>query len=208
MARFLGALVPVLVGLILAAGAAETPTPSPSPNPTVSLDTVRKSLDPLTSEQQQKVWQGLHLQSPNASNSNYVHLDDLKKALELLPTDQQQRVLQNLHKWQSLSQEERDELRERQRLRKQKQEESVQEAYQQSHLHLNEKQKAQFRDLYIEQRRKLEEQLAKDLQEKRQAGINAIVDQLRKEFAAASSPTPSPSPNPHSTPTTPVAGTR
>jgi gas vesicle protein len=208
MARFLGALVSVLVGLILAADAAETPTPSPSPNPTVSLDTVRKSLDPLTTEQQQKVLQGLHLQSPNASNANYVRLDDLKKALELLPADQQQRVLANLHKWQSLSQEERDDLRERQRLRKQKQEESIQEAYQQSHLHLNEKQKAQFRDIYIEQRRKLEEQLAKDIQEKRQAGINTIIEQLRKEFAAVSSPSPSPSSNPHTTPNTPVATQR
>jgi hypothetical protein len=68
-------------------------------------------------------------------------------------------------------------------VRQQKEEESVTEAYQKSGLRLNEDGREVFRKLYLQERRKLEEQLAKETQEKRQKGDAAIVEKLKKEFA-------------------------
>ena len=57
------------------------------------------------------------------------------------------------------------------------------EAYQKSGLRLNEDGRELFRKLYLQERRKLEEQIAKETQEKRQKGDAAIVEKLKKEFA-------------------------
>jgi hypothetical protein len=48
-----------------------------------------------------------------------------------------------------------------------------------------------FRRRYLQERRRLEEQLVREIQEKRQIGNAAIIDSLKKEFAVgkASAPT-------------------
>jgi phage regulator Rha-like protein len=74
-----------------------------------------------------------------------------------------------------------------------KQEEAVTEAYQKSGLHLTETQRVQFRKRYVEERKKLEEELAKESQERRTAANTTIIEQLKKEF---STPKQSPSPTP------------
>jgi hypothetical protein len=106
----------------------------------------------------------------------------LRKAFEQLSTEQQERILQNLHRWQDLSQDEKEVLRQRERVQRQKLETSITEAYQKSGLQLNDEQRAQFRKRYLQERRRLEEQLVHDLQEKRQVGNAAIIETLRKEF--------------------------
>jgi hypothetical protein len=126
-------------------------------------------------------------QTPTATVQPFasVKLDDLRRSIEQLTPEQQQKVLQNLHRWLALSPDERDVLRQRQRVRQQKEEESVTEAYQKSGLHLNEEGREQFRKLYLQERRKLEEQLAKETQEKRQKGDLAIVEKLKKELVGS-----------------------
>ena len=101
-------------------------------------------------------------------------------------------MLQNLHRWQALSPEERDYIRRQEQVRHIKQEEAVTEAYQKSGLHLTEAQRIQFRKRYVEERRKLEEEVAKESQQRRTAGNTTIVEQLKKEF---STPKPSPTPS-------------
>ena len=61
---------------------------------------------------------------------------------------------------------------------------AINEAYQKSGLQLNEEQRALFRKRYLQERRHLEEQLVHEIQEKRQAGITAIIDLLKKEFSS------------------------
>jgi hypothetical protein len=146
MARFFGALILIIAGAF--SGYGQTPTATTQPSASAKLDDLRRSIEQLTPEQQQK-------------------------------------VLQNLHRWLALSPDERDVLRQRQRVRQQKEEESVTEAYQKSGLRLNEEGREQFRKLYLQERRKLEEQLAKETQEKRQKGDSAIVEKLKKEFAGS-----------------------
>jgi hypothetical protein len=156
MARFFGALI-----LALVAGGALADTPTPQPSATTQ---------------------------PASS----ARIEEIRKSIEQLPPEQQEKVLKNLHRWQSLSPEERDYLRQQERVRIQKQEESVTEAYQKSGLHLTEAQRIQFRKRYVEERRKLEEELAKESQERRTAGNTSIIEQLKKEF---STPKPSPTPS-------------
>jgi hypothetical protein len=121
--------------------------------------------------------------SPGSSpSSNRFEL--LRKAFDQLSPEQQERFLQNLRRWQELSADEREVLRQRERVQRQKQEASITEAYAKSGLQLNEEQRAAFRKRYLQERRRLEEQLVREIQEKRQIGNTAIIDSLKKEFSA------------------------
>jgi hypothetical protein len=111
-------------------------------------------------------------------------LEDFRRSFEQLTPEQQQRFLQNYHRWEDLTSEEREILRQRHRMREKKRDEDTAEALQKSGLHLNEDQRERFRKRYQQERRKLEEQLLKETQERRQAGNTAIIEQLRKEFSS------------------------
>src|SRR5215468_5470737 len=127
----------------------------------------------------------------SASSTSSSRFEALRKAFDQLSTEQQERVLQNLHRWQDLSTDEREVLRQRERVQKQKQEASINEAYIKSGLQLNEEQRSMFRKRYLQERRRLEEQLVREIQEKRQIGNAAIIETLKKEFTVgkASAPT-------------------
>ena len=121
---------------------------------------------------------------PTASTSTSAgRFELLRKAFDQLSTEQQERILQNFHRWQDLSQDEKEVLRQRERVQRQKLETSITEAYQKSGLQLNDEQRAQFRKRYLQERRRLEEQIVHDEQEKRQAGNSVIIEMLKKEFA-------------------------
>jgi hypothetical protein len=165
MVRFFVALI--LAGFSIAEGqgqlaASASPSPSPSsPSPAVTA-----------------MPQGTPVATTSAGR-----FDLLRKEFDQLSPEQQERMLQNLHHWQELSQDEREVLRQRERVQRQKVEASITEAYQKSGLQLNDEQRAQFRKRYLQERRRLEEQLARDVQEKRQIGNAAIIDMLKKEFS-------------------------
>ena len=129
--------------------------------------------------------------TPQPATSSRI--EEIQKSIEQLSPEQQEKVLQNLHRWQALSPEERDYIRQQEHVRKLKQEEAATEAYQKSGLHLTETQRIQFRKRYVEERKKLEEELAKESQERRTAANTTIIEQLKKEF---STPKQSPSPTP------------
>ena len=122
------------------------------------------------------------LTSPSASTSA-SRFELLRKNFEQLSAEQQERILQNFHRWQDLSQDEKEVLRQRERVQRQKQDASINEAYQKSGLQLNDEQRALFHKRYLQERRRLEEQLVHDLQEKRQIGNAAIIEMLKKEFS-------------------------
>ena len=166
MARFLWAVILLLI--IAGAGHTQAPAPAASPQP---ASTGR--LEAVHPEAAQK-----------SRSATALHPESARHSPEPQPVDQ---FMENLHRWQALSPEERDVLRQRQRLNEKKREESITEAYQKSGLHLSEEQRQQFRKRYLQERRKLEEQLVKEEQEKRLAGNAAIIESLKKEFAATPS---------------------
>jgi hypothetical protein len=156
MARFLSSLSALIFGLFVT-GHAQTPSPG-------SALTVSSS--------------------PAQQGAN--RLEEFRRSFEQLTPEQQQRFLQNYHRWEDLTPEEREILRQRQRMREKKRDEDTAEALQKSGLHLTEDQRERFRKRYQQERRKLEEQLLKETQERRQAGNTAIIEQLRKEFSSGS----------------------
>ena len=123
-----------------------------------------------------------------------ARIEEIQKTIEQLSPEQQEKVLQNIHRWQALSPEERDYIRQQEHIRKRKQEEAAAEAYQNSGLHLTEAQRIQFGKRYVEERKKLEEEVAKESQQRRTAGNNTIIEQLKKEFSTQK-PSPSPTPS-------------
>jgi hypothetical protein len=127
-------------------------------------------------------------QSTASASTSAARFEILRKAFDQLSAEQQERILQNFHRWQDLSQDEKEVLRQRERVQRQKLETSINEAYQKSGLQLNDEQRAQFRKRYLLERRRLEEQLVHDEQEKRQAGNTAIIEMLKKEFANQKTP--------------------
>jgi hypothetical protein len=122
-------------------------------------------------------------QSTTSPSTSAGRFEVLRKAFEQLSAEQQERILQNFHRWQDLSQDEKEVLRQRERVQRQKLETSVNEAYQKSGLQLNDEQRAQFRKRYLQERRRLEEQIVHDEQEKRQVGNSGIIELLKKEFS-------------------------
>jgi hypothetical protein len=163
MAGFFAALI--LLGFTVTAAQSQVASASPS-----------SSAAPIASS------------TPSTSSARF---ELLRKAFDQLSPEQQERILQNLRRWQDLSTDEREVLRQRERVQKQKQEASINEAYVKSGLQLNEEQRSMFRRRYLQERRRLEEQLVREIQEKRQIGNSAIIDSLKKEFTVgkASAPT-------------------
>ena len=163
MAGFFAALI--LLGFTVTAAQSQVASASPS-----------SSATPVASS------------TPSTSSARF---ELLRKAFDQLSPEQQERILQNLRRWQDLSTDEREVLRQRERVQKQKQEASINEAYVKSGLQLNEEQRSMFRRRYLQERRRLEEQLVREIQEKRQIGNAAIIDSLKKEFTLgkASAPT-------------------
>jgi uncharacterized protein YecT (DUF1311 family) len=123
-----------------------------------------------------------------SASTSVSRFELLRKNFEQLSAEQQERILQNFHRWQDLSQDEKEVLRQRERVQRQKQDASINEAYQKSGLQLNDEQRALFHKRYLQERRRLEEQLVHDTQEKRQVGNAAIIEMLKKEFSNPKSP--------------------
>jgi flagellar biosynthesis GTPase FlhF len=155
MVRFFVALI--LTGFAIAESQAQVATASSSTSPTPQVSV--------------------------ANTASAGRFDQLRKQFDQLSAEQQERILQNMHRWQELSQDEREVLRQRERVQRQKLEASINEAYQKSGLQLNDEQRAQFHKRYLQERRHLEEQLAHEIEEKRQVGNAAIIEMLKKEFS-------------------------
>ena len=155
MVRLFVALI--LIRFAIAESQAQVATPSPSTSPTP--------------------------QASVSSSTSASRFDQLRKQFDQLSAEQQERILQNMHRWQDLSQDEREVLRQRERVQRQKLEASINEAYQKSGLQLNDEQRALFHKRYLQERRHLEEQLAHEVEDKRQVGNAAIIELLKKEFS-------------------------
>jgi hypothetical protein len=109
-------------------------------------------------------------------------MQNVRRAIEALSPEQRKRFEENFSKWANLPPEEKKSLRHRDEIRRKRMEEEIDEAVRKSGLTLNEAQKEQFAQRYAEERRKLEEELRKEMDEKRQPRLDAIVGQLAKEF--------------------------
>jgi len=120
--------------------------------------------------------------------------ENVRKALEALTPEQRKRFQENFLRWSNLSPEEKKALRDREELRKRTIEQEVDAAIQESGLQLDPERREQFARRYGEGRRQIEEQLRKELNEKRKPLVRELLNRLRAEFAS-DAPLPSPPPS-------------
>lgn len=113
---------------------------------------------------------------------------DVRKAMEALTPEQRQRFVDNFKRWANLPPEERTALAEREGLRRKKMEEEIDRAINDAGLQLDADRRLKFARRYIEQRRKLEEQLRSEMEAKRQPLLQELVEKLKAEFATPTAP--------------------
>ena len=111
-------------------------------------------------------------------------LGNVRRAFDALTPEQRQRFIENLKRWSNLSPEEKKSLADRDGLRRKKIAEEIDRAISDSGLKLDGERRSLFAKRYGEERRKVEEQLRKELEEKRRPLVEEIIARLKAEFSA------------------------
>jgi hypothetical protein len=110
-------------------------------------------------------------------------VENVYKALEALTPEQQKKFKENFIRWMNLTPDEKRLMRERDENRKRHMAEETQAAIAQSGLTLEGPQRSKFVKRYAEERRKIEEKLKKETEERRKPMVAEVINQLRTEFA-------------------------
>jgi hypothetical protein len=99
-----------------------------------------------------------------------------------LPPAAQQRFRRNAERWMRMSPEERNIMREREKIRRERIKRETQAALRDSGLHLTPQQQALFESRYMQERQKMEHTLRQQIDAKREQELSALIQQLKKEF--------------------------
>lgn len=128
----------------------------------------------------------------NGESANAPELENARRAIEALTPEQRKRFQENFLRWVNLSPEEKKLLREREEWRREMMTEEVERAIKQSGLNLDPARREAFVKRYTEERRAIEMQLRKDVEERRRPLVQALVAKLRQEFSSNPQATPTP----------------
>lgn len=109
--------------------------------------------------------------------------NSVRKAIEALTPEQRQRFQENFLRWSNLSPEEKNALADRMTFRRNKIVEDIDAALKESGLDLDGAQRERFAKRYGEERHLIEEQLRKDMDEKRRPLLREVIAKLKQEFA-------------------------
>lgn len=120
-----------------------------------------------------------------AATAASPEFENVRKALDALTPEQRKRFQENFARWSNLPPDEKAALRNREDLRRRRMLEEVESAIQETGLDLDKDRRAQFTKRYAEERRKVEEQLRRETEEKRRPLVKDIVARLKTEFATA-----------------------
>ncbi len=101
---------------------------------------------------------------------------------DMTPQDRQ-RFQQNIERWRQLPANERSDLRERERLHQERIRREAEAAMRDSGLQLENEKRQQYELRYMQERRRVEQELRRDLQDRRQRELAPLVEQLKREFA-------------------------
>jgi len=93
-----------------------------------------------------------------------------------------------------MSPEEQELLRDRELFRREKIAQEIESAINRSALHLDEDQREIYALRYTQERRKIEESLRKEMDQKRQSMVADMLNRLKREFSPTSTPPPKPTP--------------
>lgn len=99
-----------------------------------------------------------------------------------MPPEARQKFRRNAERWLRMSPAERNEMRQRENLRRETIRRQTEAAVRDSGLRLNPQERAQFESRYIQERRKVERTLRQQTEAERQKELPALIQQLKKEF--------------------------
>ncbi|MGA3170278.1 MAG: hypothetical protein ABSE62_04625 [Chthoniobacteraceae bacterium] len=108
---------------------------------------------------------------------------DARRFFMQLSPDQQQKFFDNLEQWKAMSPEEQALLRDQDVIRRQRMAQEIQDAIAKSGLQLDDDQREVYALRYSQERRKIEEELRKETQAKRQAMVADMLVRLKAEFS-------------------------
>ena len=137
---------------------------------------------PATPEGKRPGWFGGGAKRP-APIPNSPAFENVRKALEALTPEQRKRFQENFWRWSNLSAEEKKALADREAMRKRKITEDIDAAIKETGLDLDPARRELFARRYGEERRKIEEQLRKEMEENRRPLVKEIVAKLKAEFS-------------------------
>lgn len=107
--------------------------------------------------------------------------------------DERQRFRSNAERWLRMPPEQQRMLRERDEIRRQRAQREADAALRQSGLQLEAERREQYERRYLQERRRIDQTLRQELEERRQRELAPVMERLKKEFAQdAKSATASP----------------
>lgn len=118
------------------------------------------------------------------------------EALEKMSPEERQRFSKNFERWKKLPADRRNSLRSREKFRRERIEKETRDALEKSGIALSESQRNYFIKNYETERRQLEENLRKEMDEKRQQGIDELSARLLKDAKAQPVEVPAPEATP------------
>lgn len=111
-----------------------------------------------------------------------------REAMRELSPEERQKWMENFRRWQELPPPAKQALLDRQEFFQKRMREDMDNALKQSGLELNEEQRKRFAERYAEERRRIEEDLRRQMEEQRRPRVNALVEKLKQEFSAPNPP--------------------
>lgn len=168
-------LTPLLGALLLAASALiEAPAQTPAEAP--ATGTTPPPRHPRTP--------GERHHHPGRAAEDFEKFNNVRKAIDALTPEQRKRFQENFQRWINLSPEQKTALSERETFRRRKIAEDIDAAIKEAGLELDPARRERFAKRYWEERQRIEEQLRKDMDEKRRPLLQEIIAKLKSEFAS------------------------
>lgn len=118
--------------------------------------------------------------------------EEVHKLFQRLSPDQRDKFMENLQRWQELTPTERMLLRYREEERRQRMLQEIDKTIRQSGLRLDEDTREMYILRYTQERRKIEEKLQREMDEKRRPLLQEMNTRLKEEFKAMSGLKPAP----------------
>ena len=122
---------------------------------------------------------------PEGGGPDAEKFENVRKAIDALTPEQRKRFQENFLRWSNLSPEEKKSLADREIFRRKKMAEEIEAALKDTGLELDAERRELFARRYGEERHRIEEQLHKELDEKRQPLLREIVAKLKAELSTA-----------------------
>lgn len=126
---------------------------------------------------------------------------EMRRKLEKLPPEQREQVIRNFMHMKDLPSDQKDYVRFMNDQRQKKLRKGVDDALAANGLKLDEDQRKKFADIYLRERRKLEEDLRKEMEKRRQELLPTLVQKVTEQYQKeAATPPVEASPSPATTP--------